>query len=295
MAIKNYTLEHAGIIPDIFENKSIFLKAFGGQIQTTVNQESEATFLRLKNIDSAVVVQNYSTDPDVAFGTGTSNSNRYGERREIKATDVSVPYEAPLSVNEGVDKLTVNSPDYDEIVSGRVAAITAEWANQYDKVMGKAISDNASETLDGELTEAGVVKVFNDARKAFVVNKVSKTIGWTAYVTSDVFNLLVDSDLAKTVKGSTVDIDNGEIYKFKGFELVEVGEKGDELLNDIYFTANGVGVSGIAIEETRVGQTLDYAGTVIVSVSKLGKHIPEPNKKAIVVANLTEADELPEG
>lgn len=295
MTIKNYTLNHAGVIPSIFENKSVFLKAFGGEIQTTVNQESEATFLRLKYIDNDVVVQEYSTDPNVGFGTGTSNSNRYGERREIKATDISVPYEAPLAVNEGVDKLTVNSPDYNEIIAGRVAAITARWAYEYDVVMGKAIADNASKTIDGELTPEGVIKAFNEARKAFVVNKVSKTIGWTAYVTSDVFNLLVDSDLAKTFKGSTVNVDSGEIYKFKGFELVEVGEKGDGLLNDIYFTANSVGVSGIALEETRVGQTLDYAGTVIVSVSKLGKYIPEPNKKAIIVADLTEVDELPAG
>lgn len=288
MTIKKYTLEHAGVIPTIFENKSIFLKAFGGNIQTMVTEGAEATFLRLKYLDTSVVTQAYSTDPNVGFGTGTSNTNRYGPRREIKAVDINVPYEAPLAVNEGVDKLTVNSPDYNEIIAQRIAAISAQWAEEYDEVMGKAIAANASETITNELTEQGVVDTFNKARKAFVVNKVSKNVNWTAYVTSDVFNLLVDSDLAKTFKGSSVNVDNGEIYKFKGFELVEVGEKGEALVNDIYFTADGVGVSGLALEETRAGETLDYAGTIIVSVSKLGKYIPEANKKAIIVADLTE-------
>ncbi|MEG8004562.1 capsid protein, partial [Listeria monocytogenes] len=79
----------------------------------------------------------------------------------------------------------------------------------------------ASETLSGTLNEDGLTKLFNDARKKLINNNVSKDIVWRAYVTADVYNLLVDSKLATTAKKSSVNIDENELYKFKGFVLEE--------------------------------------------------------------------------
>lgn len=292
MSIKRFELKQVGMLQPIFENKSMFLPSFGGAVQTSVtDNQAEATFLTLRDTSSKVVTQAYSTDENVAFGAGTSNTSRYGPRREIKASSVNVPYDAPLAVHEGIDRLTFDSPEFEDTIADRIAEITANWANEYDAAMSVALSEAASETLSGALTKDGVLSVFNAARKHFVVNKVSKNLIWRAYVKTDVYNMLVDSDLAKTYKGSTVDIDAGEIYKFKGFVIVDAGE---DLENDAYFVADNVGVAGVAIEETRAGETMDYAGVVIVSVAKLGKYIPEANKKAIVVADFTAEAETPE-
>ena len=88
--------------------------------------------------------------------------------------------------------------------------------------MSKELSDNASETLTGELTEEGVTKLFADARKKFVNNKVSNSVAWVAYVNADIYNFLIDSKLATTDKNSSANIDEQSMYKFKGFVLVEL-------------------------------------------------------------------------
>lgn len=290
MSTKIYTKNYAGMLPEIFETKSAFLRAFGGELQTIVGAEANKNFLELKVTDTDVVIQEYNTDADVAFGDGTGNTNRFGPRREVKSIDTQVPFDTPLAIHEGIDSYTVNDIP-EQVVADQLAKHAAAWANHYDKVMGATLAANASETITGELTEAGVTKAFADARKKFVNNEVSDTIAWVAYVTSDVYNLLVDSNLARVDKGSSVNIDNQELYKFKGFILVELPDQ--KLENDIYFVADNVGVAGVGIPLTRVMDSEDFGGVVIQGSGKLGKYIPEKNKKAIIVADLTEP--TPEG
>ena len=136
--------------------------------------------------------------------------------------------------------------------------------------------------------EADVVAAFNSARKELVNNKVSKSVNWFAYVTSDVYNLLVDSELAKTVKGSTVNVDEGDVYKFKNFILRELADElfiGEE---NIYFAAANVGQAGVGIPLARTMDSEDFGGVVLQGAGKLGKYVPEKNKKAIIKATLAE-------
>lgn len=294
MAIKYYTKQYAGILPNLFAKKAAFLRAFGGTLQVKDGISQKDTFMEMKTTDTDVVIQEYSTDANVGFGTGTGNSSRFGERKEVKSVDVEVEYEAPLAINEGIDDFTVNDMP-SQIVAERLALHGVAWAQHVDGMLGKAISDNASETLTGDLTEAGVTKLFAQAHKIFVNNGVSENVAHVAYVTADVLNFLIDSELAKTVKNSSVNIDEQTLYKFKGFILVELPDAKFQTGENAYFVADNVGVAGVGIQVARTMDSEDFAGTALQAAAKYGKYIPEANKKAILKATLTEPAPAPEG
>jgi hypothetical protein len=287
MAIKLYTKQYAGMLQDIFESKSAFLRAFGGEIQTIEGAEADSNFLNLKISDTDVVIQNYNTGENVGFGTGTGSTSRFGPRKEVKSVDVQVPFDTPLAIHEGIDSYTVNDIP-EQVVAERLALHAVAWAENYDAVMSKELSDNADETLTGELTEEGVTKLFADARKKFVNNKVSNSVAWVAYVNADIYNFLIDSKLATTDKNSSANIDEQSIYKFKGFVLVELPDDKFQEGEQAYFVADNVGVAGIGIPVARTMDSEDFAGVALQGAGKLGKYIPEKNKKAILKATLTE-------
>lgn len=286
MAMKLYTQKYAGMLPNIFEAKSVYLRAFGGNIQTLVGVEADEDFLKLKISDTDVVIQEYSTDANVAFGTGTGNSNRFGPRKEVKSIDVQVPFDTPLAIHEGIDRYTVNDIP-DQVVAERLALHAVAWAEHYDGAMKTVISNQASRTLTGELTKEGVTAMFAEARKEFINNGVSESIAWVAYVNADVYNFLIDSELAKKDKGSSVNMDNQTMYKFKGFELEEVKDSKFVEGENAYFVADNVGVAGVGIPVARTFESEDFAGVALQGSGKLGKYIPEKNEKAILKATLT--------
>ena len=288
MAIKLYTKQYAGIVPDLFESRTHFLRSFGGTVQVHADAEYNDKFLTLKTTDTDVTIQAYNTGANVAFGTGTGSTSRFGERHEVKSVDTTVEWETPLAIHDGIDRFTVNDIP-EQVVAERLALHGAAWAEHVDGMLGKALSDNASETLTGELTEEGVVQAFTDARKKFVNNKVSRNVAWVAYVNTDVFNLLVDSKLATTAKNSSANIDNQTLYAFKGFLLQEIQDDAFQVGEQIYFAADGVGVVGIGIEVTRVLDSEDFNGVALQGAGKYGKYIPTKNQKAILKAKLTEA------
>ena len=286
MAIKIYTKQYAGMLQDIFEKKTYFLRAFGGALQTKDGVKDNENFLELKTSDTDVVIQAYSTDANVGFGTGTGKSTRFGERKEIKSVDTQVPYEAPLAIHEGIDDFTVNDMP-DQVVAERLALHAVAWAEYVDGLLGAALSEQASETLTGELTEEGVTKLFADAHKIFVNNKVSKSVAHVAYVNADVYNFLVDSKLATSAKQSSANIDEQTLYKFKGFVLLELPDDKFEEGEQVIFAADNVGVAGIGIQVARALDSEDFAGVALQGAGKYGKFIPTKNEKAILKAKLT--------
>lgn len=288
MAIKAYTTQYAGLLQDVFAKKQHFLNTFGGKLQVKDGITNSDEFMKLKISDTDVVIQKYDMGENVAFGTGTGNSNRFGNRKEIKSVDATVKYEAPLAIHEGVDNMTVND-NADQIIAERSGLHAEAWVEEINKLLSKAISDNAGETLSGALKEDDVIKTFNDAHKKFVNNKVTSDIAWTAYVNADIYSIIVDSKLATTAKHSGADVDKQEIYKFKGFNIVELADEYFQKGEQIYFAADNVGVVGVGIEVYRVLDSEDFAGVAIQSAAKYGKYIPEKNKKAILKAKLTPA------
>lgn len=288
MAIKVYTKNYAGLMANVFEKKQNFLRTFGGKLQVKDGITNKDTFIDLKISDTDVVVQNYDTGDNAAFGTGTGTSNRFGQRKEIKSVDKQVPYEAPLAIHEGVDNFTVND-NADQVIEERAALHAEAWVEQLNGFLSKALSDAADKTLTGKLTEEDVIKTFNEASKIFVNNKVARNVERVAYVTADVYNLIVDSKLVTTAKGGTVNIDNNEYFRFKGFILVELADEYFQKGENIVFAADNIGVVGLGIEVYRMIDSEDFAGVAIQAAAKYGKYIPEKNKKAIIKAKLTAA------
>lgn len=288
MTIKVYTKEYAGVLQDVFKVKQHFLRTFGGSLQTKDGITNKDKFLDLKVSDTDVVIQNYDMGENVAFGTGTGSTNRFGNRKEIKSIDKQVEYEAPLAIHEGVDNFTVND-NADQVISERAGLHAEAWIEKLNALLSKALSDNASKTLTGQLTEDGVSKLFAEAHKEFINNKVSKDIDWVAYVNADVYNFIVDHKLATSSKKSSADIDNQTVLKFKGFILNELADVYFQSGEQAMFAADNVGVVGVGVEVYRLIDSEDFAGVAIQAAAKYGKYIPEKNRKAILKAKLTPA------
>lgn len=286
MAIKIYTKQYAELLQNIFEAKQNFLRTFGGSLQVKDGITNKDTFIDLKVSDTDVVVQDYSTDTNTGFGTGTGNSSRFGARKEIKSVDVQVPYEKPLAIHEGVDNMTVND-NANEIITERASLHAEAWVEQLNGLLSKALSENAGKTLTGKLAVEDVIKVFNDANKEFINNKVARGVGRVAYVNADVYNMLVDNNLTTTAKGSTVNIDRDEIKLFKRFIIEPLADEYFQKGENIVFAADNVGAAGVGIEVYRVLDSEDFAGVAIQAAAKYGKYIPEKNKKAIIKAKLS--------
>lgn len=287
MAEKEYAKQFMGILPNLFTSETYFLRAFGNKLQVKDGVKETDTFMDLKVSDTAdVTLQNYSTDPNVAFGTGTGNSSRFGPRKEIKSINKQVGYEKPLAIHEGIDDFTVNDMP-EQVVAERLEKHGLAWAHYVDDLLGKVLSEGASKTFSDSLNEAGVAKVFSDAHKLFVNNKVSRRISWVAYVNADVYDFLVDNKLTTSAKQSTANIETQDIKMFKGFILIELPETKFQKGEQVIFSADGVGIVGLGIQTARTFDSENFKGIALQGAAKYGKYLPEENKKAIAKAKLT--------
>ena len=290
MAVKVYTKQLVRVLPSIFSVHNHFTRTFGGTLQVRDGVADSDTFLSLKTIDADTVIQEYDTGANVAFGSGTGNSSRFGPRQEIKAVDTQVPYESPLAIHEGVDNVTVNDIA-DTVVAERLEKASIAWTEHLNGRFSEVLSEGASETLNGDLTVDGVSKVFADARKILLNNKVNKTLTRVAYVSADVYNLLLESGLTTTAKNSSANIDEGEIRKFKGFVLEELADEYFQEDENIYFAVDNVAIAGVGISMTRAIDSEDFYGVAIQGVAKYGIYLPEQNKNAVLKAVLTDTPE----
>lgn len=279
MAATLYTKEFKEILPLLFKAKSHFLNSFG-QLDVIDGISNSAKAFTVKVTDMDVVVNDYDTTKQIDGG-------RLGEMQEIIASDLEVDYEATKAINEAVDIATVNA-DVDRVAAERMEKQAAAIAKLIDTAAGNRLSVMAGKTLTGELTEAGVNKMFNEASKEFTQNEVDSDIVKRAYVTSDVFNFLVDNKLATTAKNSTVNIDTNELYSYKGFLLHEVPDARFKASENAYFVADGIGKAFAGFNEYRaLRENTGFFGVAFQSLVKYGTYVPESNKKAIVKGKLT--------
>ncbi|CZB15494.1 major capsid protein [Streptococcus suis] len=288
MSTKIYTKNYMAMLAKITESRSRFLRSFGGQIQIYDGVADSDTMLHLKVNSTKAVIKKYDKGENVAFGTGTGSTNRFGQRLEIKSIDLTVPYEAPIAIHEGIDNVTVNDVA-DKVVAERLEENALAQTEYINELLAKALSDNASETLTGQMTEEGVTRTFATARKKFVNNKISKNIAWAAYVTSDVYDFLIDSKLATTAKNSSANIDEQSLYKFKGFVLEETPDEYFQEGEQVMFAADGVGIAGVGLQIVRTIDADDFYGVAIQGAGKYGKYIAEENKVGILKAKLAPA------
>lgn len=288
MSTKIYTKNYMAMLAKITESRSRFLRSFGGQIQIYDGVADSDTMLHLKVNNTKAVIKKYDKGENVGFGTGTGSTNRFGQRLEIKSIDLTVPYEAPIAIHEGIDNVTVNDVP-DKVVAERLEENALAQTEYINELLAKALSDNASETLTGQMTEEGVTKTFAAARKKFVNNKISKSIAWVAYVTSDVYDFLIDSKLATTAKNSSANIDEQSLYKFKGFVLEETPDEYFQEGEHVMFAVDGVGIAGVGLQIVRTIDADDFYGVAIQGAGKYGKYIADENKVGILKAKLAPA------
>lgn len=288
MSTKIFTKNYMAMLAKITESRSRFLRSFGGQIQIYDGVADSDTMLHLKVNNTKAVIKKYDKGENVAFGTGTGSTNRFGQRLEIKSVDLTVPYEAPIAIHEGIDNVTVNDVA-DKVVAERLEENALAQTEYINELLAKALSDNASETLAGQMTEDGVTKTFSAAHKKFVNNKISKSIAWVAYVTSDVYDFLIDSKLATTAKNSSANIDDQTMYKFKGFVLEETPDEYFQEGEQVMFAADGVGIAGVGLQIVRTIDADDFYGVAIQGAGKYGKYIADENKAGILKAKLAPA------
>lgn len=287
MAQKIYTKRLVRVLPAIVGAESSFIRVFGDRLEVLDGVSDNDKAMLIKVTDTTVVVQTYNTDPNVGFGTGTGNTNRFGPRREIKSTELSVDYKAPIAIHEGIDGFTVN--DFpDSVAAERIELISQEIAEVINAYLSVELSDNASATLTGTLNEAGVVKAFDDASKAFTNNKIKKRLRRYAFVSPDVYNILVNANLTTTGKRSGVNIDDQEITTFKGFEIVETPDADFQDGENIYFAVETVGLVGVGVEVLRTFESEDFAGLAIQFAGKYATYVADSNKVGILKATLGE-------
>lgn len=293
MAQKLYTKEFVAALPDIFAKKSSFIKSFGGKllVKDGVLEADEFMTVKTSNVND-VVIREYNKDENTAFGTGTGKSSRFGERREIKSVNTQIKYDAPLVTNAGIDGLTVND-DIDETITATLAADGAAMADYIDDKLGLILDASASENIVTTLDADAIEKAFNKAHKILVNNNVSQTQTWRAYVNADVYSLIVDSKLTTSGKGSSVNIDDQTVVKFKGFVLEEItdaklAQSATKPVgtNVAYFVADNVGIAGLGVQVARALDSEDFNGVAVQFAGKYARHIPEKNKKAVVKASI---------
>lgn len=285
MTIKVYSKQYQTMVEKIFETKQHFFNTFGGSIQTAQGAEYNQDFLTLKVSPTNVVINKYDTGENVAFGTGTGNSNRFGPRQEIKSIDKRIPYDEPMAIHEGIDRFTVN--DLPEQVLAERAALHAEnWIEYTNKYMGKLLDTNAGETKQVALTEEDLVKLFFESRKHFVNKKISTSRAWNAYVTPDVYDILINSKLTTSAKNSSANVDEQTLNKFKGFILRELPEEYFQENTQAIFVPDNIGVIGLGIETYRTIDSADFNGVAIQGAGKLANYIPDDNKVAIIKAQI---------
>ena len=100
-----------------------------------------------------------------------------------------------------------------------------------------------------------------------------KSIAWVAYVTSDVYDFLIDSKLATTAKNSSANIDEQSLYKFKGFVLEETPDEYFRVGEQVMFVVDGVGIAGVGLQIVRAIDADDFYGVAIQGAGKYGKYI----------------------
>ena len=261
-------------LPTIYQKKAAFVNAFG-QITAVDGVRDNATAFTIKANDLPVTVGVYNTGANVAFGTGTANSSRFGAMKEVIYADTTVPYNAPWAIHEGLDRYTVNA-DLQAAVTDRLVKQAQALIQRSNVAYGAAlVAAGAALTADGK----DVQVLFNE-----VDDKVTQlelaTENVTAYVSSEIYKNIIDSPLATTGKSSAVNVDANRILEFKGFKIVKVptaylGAK------KAIFAPDNVGRAFVGISTMRTIDAVDFDGVELQGAGKDGIYIPTENKKAI--------------
>ena len=277
-----YTMQYQKMLEAVTEKRSYMNVVFGA-VDITDGVTHSDTAYRVKTIDMEPVVNTYSKDPNVGFGTGTSNSSRFGPVQEIIAKDIAVPYTYDYAINEGIDKFTVNA-DADAVVAQRLLVHAGKQLKKIDTSFAHALMDASTKNI----TSTTVKEIFDDLNVHFKNNEV---IGQRVlFVTPEFNNEIVMDSVNTTAKNSTVNINLNEAKTYRGFMIVEVPSQlleRDGTQYNCIATVVGIGKAFFGMDVTRIVEAIDFNGSHLQSAGRGGSFIPDANKVAIAVSSVT--------
>lgn len=280
-SVRTYQKDFKALLQAVFKKQSYFADFFGGGIEALDGVQHNETAFYVKTSDIPVVFgDGYNTDAATAFGAGTSNSSRFGERTEIVYVDTPVPYSWEWVFHEGIDRHTVNN-NFDVAVADRLDLQAQAKTQKFNAQHSKFIAESAGKEMSlAEYTDAAVLALFNELSKYFInIHAVGEKV---AKVNADLYNAIVDHALTTTGKGSAANIDSNGIVKFKGFIIEEIP---DDVMQEncvAYAYIRGVAKAFTGINTARTVESEDFDGVALQGAGKAGEYIPVDNKKAVV-------------
>ena len=280
MATQLFSDRFVGLLPAVFKAQAAFTGVFG-DLQAVDGISDSDTAMRVKTNDLPVVLGTYSTDPNVAFGTGTANSSRFGQMKEIIYKDVAVPYSDPWNFHEGLDRFTVNA-NLDAAVADRLNTEAQAEVRKLNLQLGTYLVSKAAADL-GSVDD--VVALFDKADEQMTELEVNVPV--SAYVSPDVYNKIIDNTLTTTGKKSSVNIDTNGVVEFKGFKVYKVASKylaGAGKTVKAIFAPDGVGRAFMGISTLRAIEAIDFDGIELQGAGKVGQYISDENLKAVFTA-----------
>lgn len=276
LPVRLYQKRFIAMMQTVFGVQSTFTPTFG-DLQALDGIQNNAIAFSVKANDVPVAVGNYNTDPNVAFGSGTSKSNRFGPMKEIIYGDIDVPYSFGWSFNEGIDQLTVNN-DLNAAVADRLNLQAQAKTRLFNGKLGAYLVDSAAADL-GAVDD--VNKVFEEASERYTDLEVVVPV--RAYVTAEVYNAIIDHQLVTSSKGSAVNIDENGIMRFRDIIITKTPTR-YMAGKSIIFAPDNIGRAFTGINVVRTIQSENFAGVALQGAGKAGQWISDDNRQAIFTA-----------
>jgi len=281
LPVRIYQKQFIAMMQTVFGVQSTFTPTFG-DLQALDGVQNNAIAFSVKANDVPVAVGTYNTDPNVAFGTGTSNSNRFGPMKEIIYGDIDVPYDFGWSFNEGIDQLTVNT-DLNSAVADRLNLQAQAKTRLFNGKLGAYLAASAAADI-GAVTD--VNKVFEEASERYTDLEVVVPV--RAYVTAEVYNAIIDHQLVTSSKGSAVNIDENGIVRFRDIVITKTPTR-YMAGKSIIFAPDNIGRAFTGINVVRTIQSENFAGVALQGAGKAGQWISDDNRQAIFTAGTSAA------
>ena len=281
LPVRIYQKQFIGLMQTVFGVQSTFTPTFGA-LQALDGIQNNAIAFSVKANDVPVTVGTYNTNPNVAFGSGTSNSNRFGPMKEIIYGDVDVPYSFGWNFNEGIDQLTVNN-DLNSAVADRLNLQAQAKTRLFNSKLGAYLVASAAADL-GAVSDVNTV--FEEASERYTDLEVVVPV--RAYVTAEVYNAIIDHQLVTSSKGSAVNIDENGIVRFRDIVVTKTPTR-YMAGKAIIFAPDNIGRAFTGINVVRTIQSENFAGVALQGAGKAGQWISDDNRQAIFTAGTSVA------
>lgn len=278
-AVRVYSKQFMQLLQAVYAKRAYFGDIFG-TVQALDGVSNNKTAMSIKTSDIPVAVQEYSTDKNTAFGTGTGSSNRFGERTEVIYTDTDVPFSWNWAIHEGIDRSTVNA-DFQSAVADRLDLQAQAKVQLFDDKASAYLSSIAGTTKQlADYSPEAVLALFNDLASTYVN---LQTVGVkVAKVRPELYNAIIDHPITTTAKSSSANIDENGIVTFKGFKIEEVPDA-KFADNELAIVAiQNIGRQFTGIDTVRTMESEDFNGVALQGAGQAGEYIIPANRKAVL-------------